>query len=102
MSDESGEETIKVETTGEAPVERVEVGHLPTAQTVDLPVRERTRGLLAGILLIAFVAMMSIPIVMIWTGRLEMSEGRELMTTIGSVMAGPLGFVLGYYFKSAE
>ncbi|MFQ5493155.1 MAG: hypothetical protein ACE5DX_03290 [Candidatus Dojkabacteria bacterium] len=94
-----------------APIDDFEPGDLEEipepAPVRDLNVisvkREDTRGRLAIFFLIGFFIILALSI-----GLVAISEGdkvtgvKEVMLTISGILSGPMGFVIGYYFRSKE
>ncbi len=64
--------------------------------------RESTRAGLAIGLLALFIASILVPVIMEIAGILTFAESLQLITRLASIVGGPLGFALGYYFKSTE
>ncbi|HLD04024.1 MAG TPA: hypothetical protein VJC17_04590, partial [Candidatus Dojkabacteria bacterium] len=66
--------------------------------------REDVRGALSLVFLIGFFAVLIIGIL----SALTISQGdpanniKEIILTISGILAGPLGFVIGFYFRSRE
>nr|WP_299344746.1 hypothetical protein [Allomuricauda sp.] len=65
--------------------------------------REKNRGLLA----ILFVVLFFIVIfVTFWVGynteEFSIQHYKDLLTTVSSILSGPLGFIIGFYFKERQ
>jgi len=66
--------------------------------------REDVRGVLSLVFLVGFFVVLIIGII----STLNISQGdpanniKEIILTISGVLAGPLGFVIGFYFRSRE
>jgi len=65
--------------------------------------REGTRGSFALIFLIGFLILLLIGMVLgfLMDGS-QMDNTREILLTISGILSGPLGFVIGYYFRKGE
>jgi hypothetical protein len=65
--------------------------------------REDTRGRLALVFLVGFFVILIIGMFVAIINDGDKIEGvQEVMVTISGVLSGPLGFVVGYYFRSKE
>lgn len=65
--------------------------------------REGVRGHFAIIFLVGFLVLLIIGMVLgfLMDGN-QLDNTREIILTISGILSGPLGFVIGYYFKSSE
>lgn len=65
--------------------------------------REDTRGRLAMFFLAGFFLILSLGIVLAgFSDGDKVTDAREILLTISGILSGPLGFVIGYYFRSSE
>lgn len=97
--------TIDVPEFGKLEVE--EVKPLPQAQREEFDLiasqREDNRGRLAFAFVIGFFVILLVGIVIASIGDGDKAENiSKTMLAISGVLAGPLGFVIGYYFRSSE
>ncbi|MEI7579848.1 MAG: hypothetical protein WCJ58_07520 [bacterium] len=65
--------------------------------------REDTRGRLALAFLIGFFVLLVIGMIIsaFNTGD-KITSAKEILLTLSGILSGPLGFVIGYYFRSSE
>ena len=66
--------------------------------------RERTRGRFAlyyisGYILIVLIAML-VSFYMLYHDKLRFEDLTNMLVTISGILSGPLGFIIGYYFKA--
>ena len=66
--------------------------------------REHTRSLIAfyyvlGFLVIVVAALIS-SFIMLWRDKIEFENVTGILVTISGILSGPLGFIIGYYFKA--
>lgn len=76
----------------------------PTADAQDDGRKETTRSLIAQIYVKAFFAVV---FVVIFVCCLPIAQGhfkdfQDMLVTVSGILSGPLGFIIGYYFKSGE
>lgn len=64
--------------------------------------KENTRSRIAMIYVIAFFVV--ILLVFIWGCRngFKVDEYKDMLVTVSGVLSGPLGFIVGYYFKASK
>lgn len=70
-------------------------------QTVPIP-RELHAYPLARIIVGTFAVSIGLCFLYLFWFNSRFSEGLELFKTVSAVLSGPLGFVLGYYFRVTE
>lgn len=65
--------------------------------------REVTRSTFALIFLIGFIILLSLGMVLgfMMEGD-QLNNTQEILLTISGILSGPLGFVVGYYFRRSE
>ncbi|OGE79246.1 MAG: hypothetical protein A2751_04620 [Candidatus Doudnabacteria bacterium RIFCSPHIGHO2_01_FULL_46_14] len=66
--------------------------------------RERIRGRFAlyyivGFMIIVVVALL-ISFFLLYRGKMEFENVTNMLVTISGILSGPLGFIIGYYFKA--
>nr|WP_299382297.1 hypothetical protein [Allomuricauda sp.] len=65
--------------------------------------REKNRGVLAVLFVVLFFIVIFITF---WIGYNTQEFGTEdykdLLTTVSSILSGPLGFIIGFYFKERQ
>lgn len=65
--------------------------------------REDIRGTLARLFLIGFFLILLAVIVLAGISEGDkVDNAKETLITVSGILAGPLGFVIGYYFRSKE
>ena len=75
----------------------------PTADDGDNP-KEKTRGAIAKCYVNAFFIVI---LIVFLVGALPIDNQaykntRDMLVTVSGILSGPLGFIIGYYFKSGE
>ncbi len=62
--------------------------------------REQSRGTLAMVFVILFFCVIFISFLIgYFTEDFGIQEYKDLLTTVSSILSGPLGFIIGFYFK---
>ncbi|MEM7486700.1 MAG: hypothetical protein AAF348_15945 [Bacteroidota bacterium] len=62
--------------------------------------REKNRGALAFVFVILFFCVIFVTFVIGYTTEgFEIQDYKDLLTTVSSILSGPLGFIIGFYFK---
>jgi uncharacterized membrane protein required for colicin V production len=62
--------------------------------------RERNRGTLAMVFVILFFCVIFLSFLIgYFTEDFGIQEYKDLLTTVSSILSGPLGFIIGFYFK---
>lgn len=84
-----------------------ELEEIPEPDTSQLNVievkREDTRGSLALVFLIGFFLMLFVGLLVAATSAGDrIAASTEILLTISGILSGPLGFVVGYYFRSQD
>lgn len=63
--------------------------------------RETTRSEIAKFYVYAFFATIAVTFVVGLLKCFEVKDYRDMLITVSGILSGPLGFIIGYYFKSA-
>lgn len=63
--------------------------------------RETTRSQIAKFYVFAFFATIGVTFVIGLLMCFEVKDYRDMLITVSGILSGPLGFIIGYYFKSA-
>lgn len=101
-----------------------EVTHLPVGELEDIGVenveklpevqkskpfvdlkqkREGTRGFFSIIFLGGFIFLLTLGMVLgFFMDGNQLDNTREILLTIAGILSGPMGFVVGYYFRRSE
>lgn len=62
--------------------------------------RERNRGTLAMVFVILFFCVIFLSFLIgYFTEDFGIQDYKDLLTTVSSILSGPLGFIIGFYFK---
>ena len=93
----NGEEGDLIE---EPPIVEEEPESVYDLGTVDSSFLPPERPAIAYIIVVAFVV--SIGLCFLYASFKDFKEGLELFKTVAAVLGGPLGYVLGYYFRISE
>ncbi len=91
-------------------VEQVDISSLPPQRTTSHTARDKTASHLARVIVWTFA--ISIGISFLFAGLdyflgqdpsdRNVNSSLEIFKTVSSVMSGPLGFVLGFYFRESS
>lgn len=70
--------------------------------------RESTRSYIAQLYVWAFFVIIGV-IILMWGGislftinSLEVEDLKDMLVTVSGILSGPLGFIVGYYFKASK
>lgn len=63
--------------------------------------RETTRSQIAKFYVYAFFATIGTTFIIGLIKCFEVKDYRDMLITVSGILSGPLGFIIGYYFKSA-
>ncbi|MBN1916078.1 SoxR reducing system RseC family protein [Candidatus Dojkabacteria bacterium] len=65
--------------------------------------KEDIRGRVASVFLVGFfIVLISVIVISVFSEGDKISNLKEAMLTVSGILAAPLGFVIGYYFRSQE
>ena len=62
--------------------------------------KESTRSEIASFYVYAFFATIGLTFIIGFLKCFEVNDFKEMLITISGILSGPLGFIIGYYFKS--
>ncbi|HBH46873.1 MAG: hypothetical protein A2445_05660 [Candidatus Jacksonbacteria bacterium RIFOXYC2_FULL_44_29] len=62
--------------------------------------REETRSHIALIYVVAYVAIIAGAILLGTWKHFTVDDHRDMLLAISGILSGPLGFIIGYYFKA--
>lgn len=62
--------------------------------------REGTRSKIALYYVLGFLFVILVAFIVSGIQRYDINDTRDLLVTISGILSGPLGFIIGYYFKS--
>lgn len=62
--------------------------------------REGTRSQIALYYVVGFLILIFCALVLFWVKNLVVNDLRDLLLALSGILSGPLGFIIGYYFKS--
>lgn len=111
VSEVEPKEIDKVEDDDFDPDEALEVLTTPVGNNRLYPTaveqkRENTRGVLATTFIVGFFVMLIAGFLLASINNLPLPEKsknlQDILLTISGVLSGPLGFVVGYYFRKAD
>jgi len=63
--------------------------------------RETTRSEIAKFYVYAFFGTITVTFIVGIFQCFEVKDYRDMLITVSGILSGPLGFIIGYYFKSA-
>lgn len=82
---------------------------LDTAPDIKLPPaegrankREGTRSQIALYYVLGFLFIICMCFVVSGFEKLNINDTRDLLVSVSGILSGPLGFIIGYYFKSSS
>lgn len=64
--------------------------------------KESTRTYIAQLYVWAFFAVIGIVFVIGIIKSFEVDDYKDMLVTVSGVLSGPLGFIVGYYFKASK
>lgn len=65
--------------------------------------REKDRGVLAMVFVILFFCVIFVTFFIgYFSEDFETNDYKDLLTTVSSILSGPLGFIIGFYFKERQ
>lgn len=101
LQDEPEKDNLVPDQEGE---KQLDLNKKPAADAEDDGGKENTRSQIAQIYVKAFFAVI---FVVIFVCCLPIAQGhfkdfQDMLVTVSGILSGPLGFIIGYYFKSGE
>ena len=64
--------------------------------------KENTRSRIANIYVWAFFGVIVIVFIVGYCKDFKVDEFKDMLVTVSGVLSGPLGFIVGYYFKASK
>ncbi len=65
--------------------------------------REKNRGVLAMVFVVLFFCVIFVTFLIGYsTDGFQTDDYKDLLTTVSSILSGPLGFIIGFYFKERQ
>lgn len=64
--------------------------------------KENTRSRIAMIYVCAYFCVIAAVFVMGIFSSFKVNEYKDMLVTISGILSGPLGFIVGYYFKASK
>ncbi len=64
--------------------------------------KESTRSTIAKIYVIAYFVVVLLVFITGWFKRYEVDGYKDMLISVSGVLSGPLGFIVGYYFKASK
>ncbi len=64
--------------------------------------KETTRSTIAKIYVYAFFAVIAVVFIVGCCNGFKVDEYKDMLVTVSGVLSGPLGFIVGYYFKASK
>ena len=64
--------------------------------------KENIRSIIAMIYVVAFFVVIIIVLAVGFYVRLKVEELKDMLVAVSGVLSGPLGFIVGYYFKASK
>lgn len=67
---------------------------------IDQNPKENTRRIIASLYVWAFFIIIFITLIIGVLFRYSVDDYKDILVTVSGILSGPLGFIVGYYFKS--
>ncbi len=64
--------------------------------------KESTRSLIAQIYVCAFFIVIGVVFLIGWYSCFAVDDYKDMLVTVSGILSGPLGFIVGYYFKASS
>lgn len=64
--------------------------------------KETTRSTIAKIYVIAYFIVVVLVFITGWCKCFEVDAYKDMLIAVSGVLSGPLGFIVGYYFKASK
>lgn len=64
--------------------------------------KESARQTIAIIYVVGFLSICLISLLTFFRGNFTVNDTKDLLVTVSGILSGPLGFIIGYYFKAGE
>lgn len=64
--------------------------------------KESTRSLIAQIYVCAFFVVIGVVFLIGWNKSFAVDDYKDMLVTVSGILSGPLGFIVGYYFKASS
>ncbi len=91
----------------ENPQETDEIVHVENFEAVDLNsnsanTKESTRTYIAQLYIWAFFIVILLVFIIGFIEDFRVEDYKDMLVTVSGVLSGPLGFIVGYYFKASK
>lgn len=64
--------------------------------------RESVRSQIALYYIIGFFSIIVLGLIIGWCRNFEIKDYKDIMIAISGILSGPLGFIIGFYFKDSS
>ena len=64
--------------------------------------KESARQTIAIIYVCGFLMICGVSLLTFFRGKYTVDDTKDLLVTVSGILSGPLGFIIGYYFKAGE
>jgi hypothetical protein len=64
--------------------------------------KESTRTFIAQLYVWAFFGVIALVLIIGAVSRFTVNDYKDILVTVSGVLSGPLGFIVGYYFKASK
>lgn len=71
-------------------------------QKQDSDPKESTRSKIATLYVWAFFIVIAVVFLIGYVSCFKVDEYKDMLVTVSGVLSGPLGFIVGYYFKASK
>lgn len=79
-----------------------DVGEVGSAADGRANKREGTRSTIALVYVIGFLVIVASVLIIGTITKFELTGYKDLLLAVSGILSGPLGFIIGYYFKSQK
>lgn len=98
LEPESGEQKEEVTESVTEPSSTVDIGFIDGSPEKK---REDTRSEIAKIYIYAFFIVIGITFIVGLINGFQVNDYKDLLIVVSGILSGPLGFIIGFYFKAS-
>lgn len=75
---------------------------LEKSKNTEAQKREITRSQIALVYIVGFLLMILLALLIAFWKNFDINAMKDILVTLSGILSGPLGFIIGYYFKTAH
>ena len=83
-------------------VQEADVFEFTGVDQENLQKRESTRSLIALFYVLGFLCIVFSALTVSFLKSLNINDIKDILITLSGILSGPLGFIIGYYFKASH